>query len=136
MICGNCGQKAWRTFSGSGYEFCNNCESKPLTSNNLEPDVYFKPGVPEENLPDDPRTGKAPVFYSKREMADYLKKHKLVQIRDKHHGAYSVPESSTGNKGVDRTSKSWHESRMQIKHIREMGIDVRRQAYLKAAKGL
>lgn len=135
FTCGGCGNpRAYRTVSGNGWEFCDKCGDP---RSNLEPDVYVQPGVPEENLPDDPRTGKAPVFHSKREMADFLKERRLVQVRDKEHGGVSVPQSFTTNKrGVDRNSASWHKQRMTVKMIREMGIDVRRQAYLKAVKGL
>lgn len=123
--------------SKSYFFFGSSSPTAPEPSTTI-PDLYFKPGVPEENLPDDPKTGKPPVFYSKREMAAFLKERGLVQVRDKEHGAFSVPQSFTGNdsKGIDRSSKSWHESRMQVKHLREMGIDQRRQAYLKAVKGL
>ena len=137
--CGGCGnQEAYRTVSGVGWEVCNKCDTSLSTCGNLEPDVYCKVGEPEDNLPDDPRTGKQPVFNSKREMADFLKARKLVQVRDRERGGVSIPPSFTGNKsgGMDRTSKSWHQSRMQIKHLRDMGIDRRRQAYLKAVKGL
>jgi len=148
MICKGCGnEKAWRQVvwhekDEDGklhmFECCDQCDGSSKTASNLEPDVYFVPGKPEENLPDDPKTGKPPVFYSKREMAAFLKERGLVQVRDKEHGAISAPPSFDGDRGprVDRNSKSWHESRMQVKHLREMGIDVRRQAYLKAAKGL
>lgn len=137
-VCGGCGNpEAWRTVSGNGWEACNKCDGSTRSASNLEPDVYFVPGKPEDNLPDDPRTGKPPVFYSKREMATFLKERGLVQVRDKEHGGISIPPSfNGGSRGVDRNSKSWHESRMQVKHLREMGIDQRRQAYLKAVKGL
>lgn len=147
MLCAGCGndkayrQVIWHEKDEDGklhmFECCDRCDGSGMTGSNLEPDVYVQPGVPEENLPDDPRTGKAPVFYSKREMAGFLKERGMVQVRDKEHGGVSIPQSFTGNGGrVDRSSRSWHESRMQVKHIREMGIDQRRQAYLKAVKGL
>lgn len=148
MICAGCGndkayrQVVWHERGDDGelhmFECCDMCDGSNKTSSNLEPDVYCVPGKPEDNLPDDPKTGKPPVFHSKREMASFLKERGLVQIRDREHGGVSVPPSFTGNSpgGVDRKSKSWHESRMQVKHIREMGIDQRRQAYLKAVKGL
>ena len=135
MICGGCGnQNAFRTVCGAGWEVCDQCGE---TGSNLEPDVYVRPGVPEENLPDDPRTGKPPVFYSKREMSNFLREHRLVQVRDREHGGVSMPGSIDAKRqAVDRNSASWHKQRMTVKMIREMGIDVRRQAALKAAKGL
>lgn len=148
MKCAGCGndkayrQVVWHEKDEDGklhmFECCDRCDGSNKTWSNLEPDVYCVPGVPEDNLPDDPRTGKPPVFNSKREMSAFLKERGLVQVRDKEHGAMALPPGFGGNEQprVDRNSKSWHESRMQVKHLRDMGIDVRRQAFLKAAKGL
>lgn len=146
MICGNCGnQKAFRLFYAYQRNVCDQCGD---FKTHVLPDLYLVPGQPEDNLPDDPCTGRAPIFETKRQMAAYLKKHHLIQVRDRDHGAFSMPTMIHQTKkrsaarpianfqSVDRTTPSWHESRMLVKHFRDMGIDQRRQAYWKAVKGL
>jgi hypothetical protein len=92
------------------------------------PDVYWD-GKPEINLADDPTTGKPRVFASKQEKANYLKRKGLTEAGDSVHGAPIVVSRESQPK-----RDSSHEVRMAIKQVREMGIDVRRQAYLKIIK--
>lgn len=92
------------------------------------PDVYFD-GKPEENLADDPVTGQPRVFFSKSQKADYLHEHGLREAGDLVHGA-PVTFSQRPNPKTD----SRHEVRLALKHVKEMGKDVRRQEYLRIIK--
>lgn len=87
-------------------------------------------GKPELNLPDDPRTGKAPVFTSRLEKQMYLKRHKLIEVRGRERGGPSIPKSEPPHDPV----KSKHETMMALKHVREMGRDYRHQEYLRITK--
>lgn len=102
--------------------FCKDCR-KPKAG---LPDVFFD-GKPEENLADDPHTGKPRVFSSKGEKAAYLKERGIREAGDRYHGA---PFASGNKPSVD----SKHAVKMALKQVREMGADVRRQAYLKVVK--
>jgi len=104
---------------------CRSCRGRSSVS---FPDVYFD-GKPEENLADDPHTGKPRVFSSRGEKAAYLRERGIMEAGDLIHGA---PYSTSGNPGkVD----SRHEVRMALKKVKEMGKDVRRQEYLRITKG-
>lgn len=103
---------------------CTGCRSGTA----FVPDVYFD-GKPEENLADDPATGKPRVFLSKGHKASYLKERGIVEAGDRVHGA---PIMSSENQ--TRKSGSRHEAMMALKRVREMGIDVRRQEFLKIRK--
>lgn len=92
-------------------------------------DVYFD-GKPEENLADDPRTGKPRVFSSKGEKAAYLKFKGLMECGDSVHGAPVQLAPNQERKAVD----SRHEVQMALKRVREMGRDVRHQEYLRITK--
>jgi hypothetical protein len=76
MICNGCGNdKAWKTVSGDGWEYCNRCGDFKVDA---VPDVFWN-GSPEHGLADDERTGRPRVFSSKREKAEYLKSKGLVE---------------------------------------------------------
>src|SRR3990167_10156425 len=102
--------------------FCRDCRTGKSTAH----DVFWD-GKPEENLADDPITGKPRVFSSKGEKAAYLKEKGLVEAGDRVHGA---PLEAHKNQEIKRND-SRHEVKMALKKIKEMGIDVRRQEYLK-----
>lgn len=102
--------------------FCKECRSP----RNFVPDVYFD-GKPEENLADDPNTGKPRVFLSKGQKASYLKERGLMEAGDKVHGApYSFSQNQ--NRVVVDSKDEVFKS---IKKVREMGRDARRREYLK-----
>lgn len=125
MICRGCGnQNARMTHSGRDWEVCDVCGD---ARNVLVPDLHFVPGKPEVNLPDDPTTGKPPVFQTRREMAAYLKKHHLVQVRDREHGGPAIPPAVPK---VDR-SASYDRTRRMLKMFKEMGRDRFRQELYK-----
>lgn len=92
------------------------------------PDVYWD-GKPEENLADDPATGKPRVFASKHEKASYLKERGLVESGDTVHGA-PLFVSKQAQPKIDTRAHV----KMVLKRVKEMGRDVRRQAYLKIMK--
>lgn len=92
------------------------------------PDVYFD-GKPEINLADDPITGKPRVFASKMEKARYLRERGIVESGDPVHGAPVFVSREARPK-----SDSRHDVKMALKRVKEMGQDVRRQAYLKILK--
>lgn len=117
-------QRAVITKENEFVRYCRACCS-PKT---YVPDVYWD-GKPEENLADDPRTGKPIVFSSKGEKAAYLKSRGIAEAGDRVHGA---PVELHRNQ--ERKVDSEHEVKMALKHVREMGRDVRRQAYLKILK--
>ena len=114
---------------GKSYFFFgeSNAESRPAL-----PDVYWD-GKPEHGLADDPITGKPRVFGSRAEKAQYLRDHNLQEAGDRQGGSPLTPRpmevSDFGQAPVDRESalKALH-------HVRQMGQDVRRQAYLKIVK--
>lgn len=93
------------------------------------PDVYWD-GKPEENLADDPNTGKPRIFASKREKAEYLRSRGIMEAGDRVHGAPIMVSKSQEIKPHD----SRHEVMMALKRVKEMGRDVRRQEYLKIKK--
>jgi hypothetical protein len=90
------------------------------------PDVYVD-GKPDMNLPDDPKTGKPPVFTSRLDKQRFLKQHKLIEVRGRERGGPSIPSSEPQYD----PAKSKHETMMALKHVREMGRDQRRQEYLR-----
>lgn len=106
------------------FTFCRDCRSGTAA----KPDVFWD-GKPEEGLADDPNTGKPRTFGSAGEKAAYLKSRGLHEAGDRVHGA---PASSSSLGAMRRDSR--HEVRMALKQVREMGRDVRRQAYLKIVK--
>jgi len=103
--------------------YCRSC-MKPKAG---IPDVYFD-GKPEENLADDPRTGKPRVFSSKAEKAAYLKERGLIEAGDRVHGApVSLIKKEESRNSRDMVREALH-------RVKQMGRDVRRQAYLKIMK--
>jgi hypothetical protein len=104
--------------------FCRWCVSGTVS----DPDVFWD-GKPEENLADDPVTGKPRVFISKGQKAAYLKDHGLMEAGDSVHGAPVMFHREHSRKPDSR-----HETLMAIKKIKEMGQDVRRQEYLRIKK--
>ena len=114
------GGKTYFFFGGS------DAESQPAM-----PDVFFD-GKPEHGLPDDPVTGKPRVFGSKQEKARYLQEAGLREAGDRRGGSYLTPRAIE-NSDFERPQN--HDSAMRaIKQVKEMGQDVRRQAYLKIIK--
>jgi hypothetical protein len=91
-------------------------------------DVYFD-GRPEENLADDPLTGKPRVFTSKAEKAAYLRERNIIEAGDRLHGAPISLATSSQPKQNSRDAV-----RRAISQVKQMGRDVRRQAYLKIVK--
>jgi hypothetical protein len=92
-------------------------------------DVYWD-GKPEVDLADDPTTGRPRVFSSRAEKAQYLKEHNIVQVDSRVHGA---PLSSI-NVPQGTKSDSRDEIRKALADVKKMGIDYRRQQYLKIVK--
>lgn len=92
------------------------------------PDVYFD-GKPEENLADDPATGRPRMFGSRGEKAAYLKSRGLMEAGDTVHGA---PVEVHRNQ--ERRIDTRHEVQMALKKVRDMGRDNRRQEYLRITK--
>lgn len=92
------------------------------------PDVFWD-GKPEENLADDPVTGKPRVFASKAEKAAYLRDRGLVEAGDRVHGAPLSLATQTNQR-----SNSRDEVRRALSMVKQMGRDVKRQAYLKILK--
>lgn len=88
------------------------------------PDVYWD-GKPELGLADDPLTGKPRVFSSRSEKAAYLKERGLQEAGDR--GALRSPAPMTAEQRK-------HEVKMALKRVREMGVDNRRQEYLRIVK--
>lgn len=102
---------------------CGDCRR----GNIFSPDIFWD-GKPEENLADDPITGKPRVFISKGQKSAYLKERGLQEAGDRVHGA---PVSFVGKSPkVD----SHHEVMMALKKVKEMGKDVRHQEYLRVVK--
>lgn len=95
------------------------------------PDIYWD-GKPEENLADDPLTEKPRVFGSKAEKAAYLREKGIREAGDRHHGAPVMV--SRESMSTPSYQESRHEVRMALKKVKEMGQDVKRQAYLKILK--
>ena len=109
--------------TGKNLRFCRNCRTVRVSF----PDIYFD-GKPEENLADD-ENGKPRVFASKGQKASYLKERGIMEAGDRVHGA---PVQVSRN--VPRGEDSSNAAKMALKKVREMGKDVRRQAYLKIVK--
>lgn len=93
------------------------------------PDVYWD-GKPEENLADDPRTGKPRIFLSKSEKAAYLRERGIMEAGDKVHGA-PVMIHKNQNRQPDNGR---HDVKMALKRVKEMGRDRRHQEYLRITK--
>lgn len=92
------------------------------------PDVFWD-GKPEENLADDPVTGKPISFTSKGQKAKYLESKGLREAGDRHRGSdvfYSRMDQPKTN--------SKHEIKMALKKIKDMGAIARRQEYLRITK--
>lgn len=104
--------------------FCKECR----TPSPQMPDVFFD-GKPEENLADDPHTGKPRVFFSRGQKAEYLKSRGLMEAGDRVHGA---PLTFHDKKPARVDAK--HEVQMALKKVRDMGSDRRRQEYLRIIK--
>lgn len=104
--------------------YCRDCVHGTVTFH----DVYWD-GKPEHNLADDPYTGKPRVFMSKGQKAAYLRERDISEAGDKVHGAPVMLHKET-----PRRVDSKHEVQMALKKVRDMGQDVRRQAYLKVLK--
>lgn len=113
---------------GKSYFFFKD-ETPPRATPGI-PDVYWD-GKPEIDLADDPVTGKPRVFSSKSEKARYLKEHNIVQVDARVHGA---PLSTTNAPQGTDPAKSREEVRKTVAEVRKMGIDYRRQQYLKIVK--
>jgi hypothetical protein len=92
------------------------------------PDIYFD-GKPQEDLADDPRTGKPRVFSCRSEQAQYLKERGLSQVSAKESGA-PVMFHKEQNRRIDTR----HEVQMALKKVKEMGRDVRRSEYQRIMK--
>lgn len=92
------------------------------------PDVFWD-GKPEENLANDPVTGKPRVFSSAGEKSTYLKERGLMEAGDRVHGAPVMFHQQQPKKPDTR-----HEVKLALKKVREMGIDNRRQEYLRITK--
>lgn len=124
--CGGCGNKeAYHVrYYGDGTQICNKCG---LNSTLTVPDVYWD-GKPEENLANDPSTGKPRVFLSKLDKARYLQERGIMEAGDRIHGA----PIQVSRMKPERDTRQ--EVRMALKKVREMGIDVRRQEYLRIKK--
>jgi hypothetical protein len=109
---------------GENLKFCRTCRTVRVSF----PDIYFD-GKPEENLANDPLTDKPRVFISKGQKATYLKERGIMEAGDAHHGA-PIQIHQNQNKKINTR----HEVQMALKKVKEMGRDVRRQAYLKVIK--
>jgi len=105
-------------------QICNYCADFGSSS---VYDVYWD-GKPEINLADDEKTGNPRVFSSKKEKYFYLKEKGLVEAGDRVHGAPVSHSKEVAN--LD----SRHEVKKVLKFLKEMGIDQRRQEYLKVIK--
>lgn len=127
MVCPCGNDKAYKIIEiVNGPTYCDRCG---YTGTFNLPDVYVD-GKPEENLPDDPRTGKPPVFTSRSDKALFLKTHKLIECRGREHGGPAIPATEPAyNKEAAR-----EEARAAISHVQKMGKDYRRQEYLRIVK--
>ena len=132
MLCLGCGNdKAYCTNTvlyekGRSIEVCDRCGNAEFC---VVPDVYVD-GKPDENLPDDPRTGNAPIFSSKLEKALYLRQHHLVEYRGREHGGPAIPREVPSYS----REQGRHEALKALHRVKQMGRDVRRQEYLKIVK--
>lgn len=106
-------------------------DSDLVVANTALPDVYWD-GKPEEGLADDPVTGKARIFSSKREKAEYLQAHNLQEAGDAVHGSRML--TTSGISAEERKVRSIEQVRMAQKKVSEMGKDVRRQEVLRIIK--
>lgn len=123
MNCRNChNDRAYRlTIRTDGIEVCDRCGDVGAF---YVPDLFVD-GKPEHNLPDDPATGKPPVFHSRMEKERFLRQHHLVEVRGSEHGGPPLPKSSPAYDPIE----SRHETMLALKHVQEMGSDRRRQEY-------
>ena len=106
------------------FEYCNKCGSAGSV---LAPDVYWD-GKPEENLADDPATGKPRVFLSKGQKARYLQERGLMEVGDPVHGA---PVSLAQQK---QATNHREQVKAALAHVKQMGKDYKRQEYLRIVK--
>ena len=104
--------------------FCRSCR-KPTAA---APDVFWD-GKPEENLADDPNTGKARVFSSKSEKAAYLKERGIMEAGDRVHGAPVMIHQNQNRKTDSRP-----QVQEAIRRAMQMSPDRRRQEFLKIRK--
>ena len=132
MICEGCGTESYRARifydkdeSGqrTKFMFCKYCGEVGKAG---LPDVFWD-GKEEINLADDPRTGKPPVFSSKRDKARYMAARGIYEAGDQFHGA---PFTSLQTKTVNRRD----EVRKAIALAKSYGRDRRRQEVLKIIK--
>lgn len=105
--------------------FCRSCRS-PKSG---VADVFWD-GKPEENLADDPNTGKPRVFFSKGEKAAYLKSRGIMEAGDRVHGA-PVQIHQNQNKKTDTRPLV----QAAIREVMKMSPARRHQEYLKVTKG-
>lgn len=110
---------------GPNLKFCRTCRTVRAGF----PDIYWD-GSPEENLKNDPITGKLPVFLSKGQKAAYLKERGMMEAGDRVHGAPVQVSANNPNPVFD----SRNEVKMAMKKVMEMGKDQRHQSYLKLMK--
>lgn len=110
---------------GPNLRFCRTCRTVRVSF----PDVYFD-GKPEENLADDPVTGRPRIFASKGEKAAYLRSKGIMEAGDNYHGAPTELYKNQLRKAVDGR----HEVQMALKKVKEMGKDQRHQEYLRIVK--
>jgi hypothetical protein len=126
MICGGCGNtKAFRTYSGNGWEVCDKCDNVAAP---WVPDVYWD-GTPEHGLSDDPKTGQTRVFGSKVEKAIFLKQNHLVEAGDRVKGSMVLTTRGETKREVGRA-----DAEKALFHVKQMGRDYRRQEFLRIQK--
>lgn len=93
-------------------------------------DVYWKPGMEEHGLPDDPKTGKPRVFGSKGEKAAFLKANGLVEAGDRMRGSHATIFRDQAPKENPREAVM-----KALSEVGKMGKDFRRQEFLRISKG-
>ena len=128
MRCRTCkNESAYRiTVIEGGDECCDRCGDVGYFR---VPDLFVD-GKPEINLPDDPKTGKPPVFTSRLEKERFLREHKLVEVRGKEHGGPSLPKQYP-----EENPTAGREAAMNaLFHVKQMGRDYRRQEYQRIVK--
>lgn len=109
------------TREGEYFRYCVSCR-KP---NKGFPDVYWD-GKPEENLADDPNTGRPRIFSSKGEKAAYLREKGLAEAGDRVGGA---PFQQQGSGSQLPHPDSRHEVKEALHKVKQMGRDYRKREY-------
>lgn len=126
MICESCGNtEARRYFAKFGKEPYSCCEKCGYAPSNAVPDVFWD-GKPEENLADDPHTGKPRIFSSKVEKAAYLRSKGLMEAGDRVHGAPIM-----FHENQNRKSDTKNEVIETIRKLKQMSPEYRHNEYLK-----